>query len=110
MKYVTLYPTRILDRIRYQLYGTLPVVIGEEIRFGPGDVKVISGDSCVMIPYGDVSSIVFEEGFTAACQQAESEAAQNAAVQFQNMIQPKTNPDEMPYQAPTNEPYEGTYN
>lgn len=91
MKYILLCPDRIIDKIIYQIYGTLPKLEGEEIRFGAGDVKVINGDSCRMVPYSDVMMIVFEDGFTAACNQADTEAgnqaAQFAADKFQNLTQ-----------------------
>ena len=44
MIYVLTYPDRIIDKIKYQIFGTMPMYSGDEIRYGGGMAELITHD------------------------------------------------------------------
>ena len=100
--HVLTYPDRWIDWLRYQIWGTMPTVSGDDMRSGPGMVEVINGDTCTMIPTDTVMQIYFDSGYKSALAKVRQEANENAAIQLQNLIPPEEG--EMPYSAPDKPP------
>jgi hypothetical protein len=108
MIYVLTYPVRWIDKLRYHVRGDLPVVSGDEIRYGPGGVEVIDNqsNSCKIIPYPQVAQIAFDGGYSEAVEKVKSQQKNSIAEQFNNLLPNVTDSAgaEVPYNPSTVEP------
>lgn len=94
MIHVLTYPDRWIDWLRYQIWGVMPTVDGEDMRSGAGMVEVINGDTCTMIPADMVVHIYFDSGYQSALARVRQEANENIAARLGGMVD-----DEPPYDA-----------
>ena len=95
MIHVLTYPDRWIDWLRYQIWGTMPSVSGEDLRSGAGMVEIINGDTCTMIPAEAVMHIYFDSGYQNALARVRQEANENIAARLGGMPLD----DEPPYDA-----------
>lgn len=79
MIYVLTYPQRLIDRIRYQLTGSLPMISGDEVRYGGGMAEVITHgtNSCRAIPMEIIMEVVFQGGYNEALAKVRKESIDN---------------------------------
>lgn len=79
MIYVLTYPDRIIDKIKYQLFGTMPTYEGDEIRYGGGMAELIThaNNSCHAIQMAYVVDIFFDGGYSEALAKVQKEAREN---------------------------------
>lgn len=81
MIYVMTHPDRIIDKIKYQLFGTMPTYSGDEIRYGGGMAELIThaNNSCHAIQMAYVVDIFFDGGYSEALDKVRKEARENIA-------------------------------
>lgn len=88
MIHVLTYPDRWIDKLRYQLFGTFPVLSGDEPRYGPGWVEVatLATNSAKVVPSNKVAMISFDGGYREELEKTRAEAARNAMSQFNTFV------------------------
>jgi hypothetical protein len=104
MIHVLTYPDRWIDKLRYQLYGTMPTISGEDMRPGPMFIELIKGDTCTMIPTDAVVHIYFDSGYHGLLARNRKESNENLAAQMGGLVPQPQDPDEdvgenVPYDA-----------
>jgi hypothetical protein len=104
MIHILTYPDRLIDRIRYQLRGTMPTISGDDMRPGPMFIELIRGDTCTMIPTDSVVQIYFDSGYHGLLARNRKESNENLAAQMGGLVAPTNDPDEemgdnVPYDA-----------
>ena len=93
MIYILTRPERLLEKIRFQLFGTLPATPCDLPRFGPGGVEAVQGDSCRIIPGNRVMEIVFDGGYQKALADVRQEVNENAAMRLGSIVAPQPEPN-----------------
>jgi hypothetical protein len=99
---VLMEPRRLIDKIRYQLFGTLPVMRGELVHSGPIAIELVygNGDSCHTLQWCDIVDINFVAGYKEAYNSAKQDYESRIANQFNAMLPPMSDSEnEMPYPA-----------
>jgi hypothetical protein len=104
MIHILTYPARLIDRLRYQIYGTMPTISGEDMRPGPMFIELIRGDTCTMIPTESVVHIYFDSGYHGLLARNRKESNENLAAQMGGLAPQPKDPDEdvgenVPYDA-----------
>ena len=97
MIYILTKPERLVEKLKFELFGTLPATACDMPRFGPGGVEAVQGDSCRIIPGHRVMEIVFDGGYKSALAAVRQEANENAAMQMGAIVSPPSPPAEPSY-------------
>jgi len=86
-----------MDWLRYQIWGTMPTVSGDDMRPGPLFIEVINGNTCTMIPTDAVMHIFFDSGYHEALARNRKESNENLAAQMGNLVPVGPDEDEPEY-------------
>lgn len=98
MIHVLIWPDRFIERLRYELFGTIPSISGDQVRYGPSGIEIVQSDinSCRFIPAEQIYQVYWDGGYKEALEMVRTEANQNAAIQLKSLV-PDEEEGSMPY-------------